>query len=703
VSATPAVAAARPVRWPWFVVAGFIATAIAGCFIVVANGGSILEQVPFIIAFGLFGIVGALIVSREPGNRIGGLLLYGSGVTAVSFVSGEATVYLADRGVTDGWFAALTGVLSEVGWIIGIIPVLFLLPLLFPDGHLPSRRWWPLAALSWFLIGFLFVAALFATPRFAGNDEVARVENPLYISALDRFEIPDVAFSIVLLVVLVGSVASLVFRFRRSKGDERQQIKWVALALVLLVCSFALNEVLLQLGIESALIDAVVSGTAFIAIPVSIGIAVLRFRLYDLDVVVKKTLVAGSLAVIVIAVYAAVVWAFGAFASGRESSGSLFVIALLLGLAFRPVARFARRVADRLVYGRRATPYEVLTEFSGRIGDAYATEDVLGRMAQILGQATGAGIARVWLVVGGDLLPEASWPSDATGAAPMSSHDDRLVVPGETAIEVRDRGERLGALSVAMPANDPMTPAKERLIHDLASQAGLVLRNVRLVEELRASQRRIVTAQDAERRRLERNIHDGAQQQLVALSVKARLARGVAERDSAKSAELLQQIEGELQTALEDLRDLARGIYPPLLADKGLGAALEAQVRRSQLPVTLNSDGLDRYPQEVEAAVYFSCLEALQNVAKHAEASTVTVTLSQSNGHLTFEVADDGSGFDPGTTGYGTGLQSIADRIGALHGDLAVSSRLGGGTKVSGRIEVAPAPAAASSAGRAAS
>jgi signal transduction histidine kinase len=254
-----------------------------------------------------------------------------------------------------------------------------------------------------------------------------------------------------------------------------------------------------------------------------------------------------------------------------------------------------------------------------------------------------------------------------------------------------------------MPANDPMTPAKERLIHDLASQAGLVLRNVRLVEELRASQRRIVTAQDAERRRLERNIHDGAQQQLVALSVKARLARGVAERDSAKSAELLQQIEGELQTALEDLRDLARGIYPPLLADKGLGAALEAQVRRSQLPVTLNSDGLDRYPQEVEAAVYFSCLEALQNVAKHAEASTVTVTLSQSNGHLTFEVADDGSGFDPGTTGYGTGLQSIADRIGALHGDLAVSSRLGGGTKVSGRIEVAPAPAAASSAGRAAS
>ena len=681
--------ARRPARWPWFVVAGFIACAIGACFLVVANGGSIIEQVPFIIAFGLFGIVGALILSRERGNRIGGLLLYGSGITAVSFVAGEATIYLADQGVTDGWFAALAGLLSEVGWIVGIIPVLFLLPLLFPDGHLPSRRWWPLVALSGVLIGFLFVASVFATPRFAGNGEVPRVDNPLYISALDRFEIPDPVLSIMLLGILIGSVASLVVRFRRSKGDERQQIKWVALALILLVFSFALTEVLLQLGIESVLIDALISGTAFIAIPVSIGVAVLRFRLYELDVVVKKTLVAGSLAVFVVAVYAAVVWAFGAFAAGRESSASLFVIALLLGLAFRPVARFARRVADRLVYGRRATPYEVLTEFSGRIGDAYATEDVLARMAQILGQATGAGVARVWLAVGGELVPEASWQTEAPGAGGSPIRGDALpAVPGETAVEVRDRGDLLGALSVAMPANDPMTPSKERLVHDLASQAGLVLRNVRLVEELRASQRRIVAAQDAERRRLERNIHDGAQQQLVALSVKARLAQGVADRDPTKTTELLGQIEGELQTALDDLRDLARGIYPPLLADKGLGAALEAQARRSPLPVTVDGAGLGRYPQEVEAAVYFSCLEALQNAAKHAEASAVTVTLSQSNGQLTFVVADDGSGFDTGSTGYGTGLQGIADRVGALHGDLAVSSRPGGGTRVVGRIEV---------------
>ena len=680
----------RPARWPWFVVAGFILSAIGASYVVIANGTGLADDIPFMIAFALFGVVGALILSREPGNRIGGLLLYGSGATAASFVCGELATYLVQHGVTEGLGVGILALVSDAGWIVGIIPVLMFIPLLFPDGHLPSRRWWPLAALAWALMAFLLVAVMFATPKFSGASGPPVVDNPLYISALDGFEVPDALISILLLVVLIGSVASLVVRFRRARGDERQQIKWVALALVLLVFSFVLSEVLLRLGIESALVDALVSGTAFIAIPVSIGIAVLRFHLYDLDVVVKKTLVAGTLAVVVVAVYGALVWAFGAFASDRESSASLFVIALLLGLAFRPVARFARRVADRLVYGRRATPYEVLTEFSGRIGDAYATEDVLGRMAQILGQATGAGVARVWLAVGGDLLPEASWPSDAPGAAPMSSRG-QLVVAGETVVEVRDRGERLGALSVAMPANDPMTPAKQRLIHDLASQAGLVLRNVRLVEELRASQRRIVAAQDAERRRLERNIHDGAQQQLVALSVKSRLARGLADRDPEKTADLLGQIEGEVQAALEDLRDLARGIYPPLLADKGLGAALEAQVRRSQLPVTVDSKGLGRYPQEVEAAVYFSCLEALQNVAKHAEASAVSVTLSQSNGHLTFEVADDGSGFDPGATGYGTGLQGIADRVGALHGDLAVSSRPGAGTKLVGRIEITPA------------
>jgi signal transduction histidine kinase len=678
----------RPARWPWFVFGGFLVCATVGTILVAYLGESIAQQVPAIIAFALFGLVGALIVSREPGNRIGGLLLYGSGATALSFVAGEFVTYQVGRGVIDGPLIVVAGLASDVGWLIGIIPVLIFLPLLFPDGHLPSRRWIPFAWFAVGLLAFLFIGLVFATSTISGSSESVTIRNPLYISAIDRFEIPDVVISVVLLGILIGSVGSLVVRFRRSRGDERQQIKWVALSVGLLIFSFVLSEVLLQLGIETDFIDSVISGVAFVSIPVSIGIAVLRYRLYELDVVVKKALVAGALVVFVVAVYGALVWVFGAVASGRESSASLFVIALLLGLAFRPVARFARRIADRFVYGRRATPYEVLTEFSERIGDAYATEDVLGRMAQILGEATGAERARIWLVVGGRLVPEAAWPRTAGLGEALAVRGDRVIVPGETAVEVREAGELLGALSAAVPANDPMTPAKERLIHDLASQAGLVLRNVSLVEELRAAHRRLVTAQDQERRRLERNIHDGAQQQLVALSVKTRLARDLTPRDPGKAAEMLTQIDGEIKTALEDLRDLARGIYPPLLADKGLEAALDAQARRSAVPVSVQARGLGRYPPEVEAAVYFSCLEALQNVAKYAQASSATVTIAQSNGDLTFEVEDDGRGFDTASTGFGTGLQGIADRLSALHGDLAIRSEPGTGTRVRGRIEV---------------
>jgi signal transduction histidine kinase len=681
--------AVRPARWPWVVLGGFFSLAIAGMIGVAVNGESLAEQIPNVIAFTLFGIVGALLLSRLPGNRVGGLLLFGAAVTAGSFATGELMTYLVRDGITDGPAVVAVALGSTLGWLVGIFPVVLFMPLLFPDGHLPSRRWTPFAWLCAAVLAFLGVLLLFGQDTLVGSSEDAVIANPFFMPGLARLEIPEAVFAVSLIGLLVGSVLSMVLRFRRSSGVERQQIKWVALAVAFLASSFVLSTVASTIGLNSDLIDSIVSGIAFITLPVAVAVAVLQYHLYDLDVVVKKALVAGALVLLVIAAYAAVVGLLGVITSGNESSGSVFIVALLLGLAFRPVTRFARRIADRVVYGRRATPYEVLTEFSERVGESYATEDVLGRMAQILGQATGAGSARVWLRLGPDLRPAASWPSDAEPAAAAFVASEALpTIEGESVVEVRDRGELLGALSVAMPPSDPMNPSKERLVRDLASQAGLVLRNVRLVEELRASQRRLVRAQDQERRRLERNIHDGAQQQLVALSVKTRLARDLTARDPARAAEMLTQIDAEIQSAVDDLRDLARGIYPPLLIDKGLAAALDAQARRSPVPITIRADGLGRYAPEVEAAVYFSCLEALQNVAKYAEASSTTVILAQTNGHLTFEVMDDGRGFDPTAERTGTGLQGIADRLGALHGEVTIRSEPGAGTRVRGRIEV---------------
>jgi signal transduction histidine kinase len=319
-------------------------------------------------------------------------------------------------------------------------------------------------------------------------------------------------------------------------------------------------------------------------------------------------------------------------------------------------------------------------------------------MATLVGESTGAREATVWLRVGAELRPAASW-GHGHEPSPIAMPDGELPAFADASkvAAVRHRDELLGALTVMKPPNDPLTVAEDKLVDDLAAQAGLVLRNVRLteelranLEELRASRQRLVTAQDGERRRIERNIHDGAQQQLVALAVRARLAESLAGKDPDRERELLRQVQQGLQDALDDLRDLARGIYPPLLADQGLAAALEAQARRSSVPTTVESEGLGRYPQEAEAAVYFCVLEALQNVAKYAEASRATVRLRASAGELSFEVQDDGRGFDPEAAGYGTGVQGMVDRLAALGGDLRVISSPGSGTDVVGTLPVGP-------------
>jgi signal transduction histidine kinase len=211
---------------------------------------------------------------------------------------------------------------------------------------------------------------------------------------------------------------------------------------------------------------------------------------------------------------------------------------------------------------------------------------------------------------------------------------------------------------------------------------------VGLIEELRASRQRLVAAQDEERRRIERNLHDGVQQQLVALNVQLGLLGKTADRDPAKVPALAAHLQGRATEALEDLRDLARGIYPPLLADQGLAAALESQARKAAVPTSVATDGIGRYDQAIESAVYFCSLEALNNVAKYAGASRARIELTQLDDRLLFTVRDDGVGFDPNVTAYGTGLQGMADRLDAIGGSIAVDSQPGAGTVVTGTVPV---------------
>ena len=259
-------------------------------------------------------------------------------------------------------------------------------------------------------------------------------------------------------------------------------------------------------------------------------------------------------------------------------------------------------------------------------------------------------------------------------------------------------GELLGTLSVAKRPGDGLTPVERKLMDDLARQAGLVLRNARLtaelvdrLEDLRASRQRLVAAQDDERRRLERNLHDGAQQNLVALKIKLGLLENLAEKDPSAARRMAGELKLDADETLDTLRDLARGIYPPLLADRGLPAALEAQARKATLPVAVDAEGVGRYPQDVEAAIYFCVLEAMQNVQKYASANRVEIRLTAIDGQLRFEVDDDGTGFDTGTQARGSGLQNMEDRLDALGGSVEVDSAPGRGTRLRGML---PAKAA---------
>jgi signal transduction histidine kinase len=499
------------------------------------------------------------------------------------------------------------------------------------------------------------------------------------------------------------SVVAMLLRFRRSRGEERQQLRWLVYTAA--VGALFLASLFLSMALVGDDPDNWVANLLFIllvivvalAIPLACGIAILRYRLYQLDVVVKKTVVFGALVVFGTVVYVGVVVGLGALVGGTDNAALTFAGAAIVALAFQPVRGLARRLADRLVYGQRATPYEVLSRFTGRMGGAYSTDDVLPRMAQLITAGTGATEAEIWLRVGAELRLEARAPQADQGRAALTVRNEELpTIPGAgEALPVVHQGELLGAIAVTMPPSEPLGPTQRVLLEDLAHQAALVLRNVRLIEELRASRQRLVHAQDEERRRIERNLHDGAQQQLVALAVKLRLAEQLADRDPAKAKAMLAQLQAEAGSALQDLRDLARGIYPPLLADRGLPAALEAQARKASVDVGVDADGVGRHPQDVEAAVYFCVLEALQNVAKYAEASRVDVRLRESHGDLTFTISDDGRGFDPAANGYGTGLQGMADRIEALGGRLDVRSEPGRGTTVAGRVpagEREPAP-----------
>ncbi len=647
--------------------------------------------------------LGTLILVRS-GNRLGWLFDIAAAGALLS-VASETYLYL--HATTMRWLpgAGYAAVLYQVADVFVVVAFALVL-LWFPTGRPPSKRWEPIA---WLIMVSAALAVLSSLLRPGTTDANfgEDIVNPLGVPSLAR--VASVLGQLAAIGFLVGAIAcvvSVIIRFRRSRGEERQQLRWLVAVSALATIFFGLAW-LNAAGPAPDWIGAI-GWIGFIlsialGIPAAVTIAVLRYHLYDIDLVISKTIVYAILVVFIGAVYVAIVVGIRlVLGLGAGNLGLSTLATGVVAVTFQPVRDRVQRFANRLVYGHRATPYEVLTRFSERVGSTYATEDVLPRTVRVIAEGVKAEHATIWLRLADELRLASSWPQDGQPEPPpVPSEGDELPdLDAQHVAPVRYRNELLGAIAVDKPRGEPLTPEERSLVDDLAAQAGVVVSNVRLTAdlearldvitrqaaELQASSQRIVVAQDEERRRLERNIHDGAQQHLVALAVKLRLARSSLTRDPERARAMLKAIGGQVDDALDTLRALALGIYPPLLEDEGVVAALASRYAASALPVWFQTDGIGRYPLDMEAAVYFAVLEALQNAAKYAEASSIRVAFSERDGSLAFEVQDDGVGFDTAANGGGTGLVGMRDRLAVLGGDVVISSAPGHGTAVSGQV-----------------
>jgi len=627
--------------------------------------------------------VGALVAWRRPANRIGWLLL------AIAFSALFIDLPHLYVGVAvyvhPGLLPAALWVnwVGQLVWIFLFAGLLVVLPLLYPTGALLSRRWF-------IVLGLVAIPVLLVVVASLDPAATAPLPNPAGVKGVAGFlSVLEVPFTLSFVAASLLAIVSLIVRFRRGDERERQQIKWLLAAVSVLFVSL-----LLQLFFPP-LQNGPLLPLAAATLPISIGIAILRYRLYDIDLIINKALVYGGLAAVITAVYVLLVVGIGAMIGSNQRFLLSLVATAIIALAFQPLRQRAQHLANRFVYGKRATPYEALSQFSEHLSATYSHEDILDRMARILAQGTGAERAEVWVRAGHRLMLASSSPPAIEPLTALVIQNGTLPnMHRDTVVPVSHAGELLGALAVDKKRGETMNTVEQKLVTDLAGQAGLVLKNVGLnqellarLDELRASRQRLVTAQDEERRRIERNLHDGAQQHLVALKIKLGLAEAVAQPET-KVRTLITQLKQDADEALDTVRELARGIYPPLLASDGLEAALRSQLRRVPVPVDLQLDGVARQPREVEGAVYFCCLEALQNVVKYAQAHRVSVRLWTEGANLAFRVEDDGKGFDSTTVPHGSGLQNMSDRLEALGGSLDVRSVPGRGTTIEGRAPV---------------
>jgi signal transduction histidine kinase len=537
---------------------------------------------------------------------------------------------------------------------------------------------------------------------------------------------PAAAAAVAWPLVLACALPAVRLRYLATSARDRQRMQWMATGALLAADSALVVAVLHVLVGWPRPAAAVAAGcAAFLALGMMAG-EVRGLGPYGGRVLVQVLSIAGF-TVVVAAIYLVVVLGIGTAPSSsadREILGLSMLAAAVAAVGYLPARERLVASATRFVYGAKEAPDETVRTFGSRMTRAIPMDELLLQLAESLRKTMGLSSAEVYTGAG-DVLERAAAVPDTGPRSVVVTSRERAVVTragvsgnawatvwlptllnGRGQVQIRvapvsHAGELLGLIVAERPAPaDVFSDEDDRVLTELARQVGLAVHNARLdtalqttldelrkqADELRQSRARIVASGDAERRRVERNLHDGAQQRLVAMAVTLRLARDIVTDDPPASAEMLDQLAEDVKGTIQELRELAHGIYPPLLADSGLGEALRAAGNRSPLPVVVAAGGIGRYTPEIEAAVYFCCMEALQNAAKHAPEAHVDVRVWEESGGLLFSVSDDGPGFDPVRARAGHGFVNMADRLGAIGGTVRWESHPGQGAQVLGSI-----------------
>jgi hypothetical protein len=641
-------------RVAWSFCAASAVAAAVQVSLVVSDDRPVLTEETFTDGFPLItvgavasSIVGALIVSRYPRHLIGWLFAIGGLGTAVDMAAGTYSTHALRTGDLASTWGAVPVI--RVATIFGALFTLALVAILFllvPDGRLPSRRWWPALALP--LAGYAgHVASTLRIPPEALASEAQGAGNDL--STLTVALVAASNAAVALSIPIAG--AALVTRLRSARGEQRQQLRWIATSAAALALATAFTVVAQVLAGANKLSWAAYLPLflAYTAVPLCAGVAILRYRLYDIDVIINRALVLAVLAAFVTAGYVAVVIGVSAAVGGLKEGQfwpSLLAIAVV-ALAFQPLRTRVLHWADRLVYGARAVPYEALADFSRRIGTAGSPSALLPLFAEAAGRSVGASGARVHLDVPGTGGLRAVWPGGTEGADDESS----------VRLTVTNRGERIGELALTMPPGRALRPDERRLLEGFAEQAGLALRNVRLEAELRArvaeagrqsralaaSRRRLVEARDAERRRVAATISRTVVAQLEPLA--PALERGWQAGGEGVS-DLLRRLDVATGTTLDALREVTRGLFPAVLARRGLVPALRAHLAATgrmdvlQAPAAIQER---RFAPAAEVAAYFCCLAALDDLARPTD-----LRLTLRDGLLIVDVAGAAAAADSG-------------------------------------------------------